>query len=64
MEAGTSVSVVAGHHELTTQRAATILGVLRPFLVRMLEDGKLAYHMVGSHRRVYLISPARIQDQS
>ena len=54
MEAGKSVSVVAEQHELTTQRAANILGVSRPFLVRMLEDGKLAFHMVGSHRRVYL----------
>lgn len=31
-----------------------MLGVSRPFLVRMLEDGKLAFHMVGSHRRLYL----------
>lgn len=54
MEAGKAVSVVAEHHELTTQRAANMLGVSRPFLVRMLEDGKLAFHMVGSHRRVYL----------
>lgn len=54
MEAGKSVSVVAEHHELTTQRAANLLGVSRPFLVRMLEEGKLAFHMVGSHRRVYL----------
>ncbi len=54
MEAGKSVSVVAEHHELTTQRAANILGVSRPFLVRILEDGRLAFHMVGSHRRVYL----------
>lgn len=54
MEAGKAVSVVAEHHELTTQRAANILGVSRPFLVRMLEAGKLPFHMVGSHRRVYL----------
>lgn len=54
MEAGKAVSVVAEHHELTTQRAANILGVSRPFLVRLLEDGKLAFHMAGSHRRVYL----------
>ncbi|WP_321477070.1 helix-turn-helix domain-containing protein [uncultured Paludibaculum sp.] len=54
MEAGKAVSVVAEQHELTTQRAANILGVSRPFLVRMLEEGKLAFHMVGSHRRVYL----------
>ena len=54
MEAGKSVSVIAEHHELTTQRAANILGVSRPFLVRILEEGKLAFHKIGSHRRVYL----------
>ncbi len=54
MEAGKAVSVVAEHQELTTQRAANILGVSRPYLVRMVEDGKLAFHIVGSHRRVYL----------
>jgi excisionase family DNA binding protein len=54
MEAGRTVSVVAENHELTTQRAANILGVSRPFLVRLLEEGKLAFHMVGTHRRVYL----------
>ena len=54
MEAGKSVSFIAEHRELTTQRAANILGVSRPFLVRILEEGKLAFPMVGSHRRVYL----------
>lgn len=55
MEAGKAVSVVAENHELTTQRAANILGVSRPFLVRLLEEGKLPFHLTGSHRRVYLI---------
>lgn len=54
MEAGKSVSVVAEHHELTTQRAANILGVSRPFFVQLLEEGKLPFHKTGSHRRVYL----------
>ena len=52
MEAGRVVSVVAESGDLTTQRAANLLGVSRPFFVRLLEDGKLAFHMVGSHRRV------------
>ena len=55
MEAGKAVSVVAENHELTTQRAANILGVSRPFLVRLLEETKVPFHMVGSHRRVYLV---------
>ena len=54
MEAGKAVSVVAEHHKRTTQRSANLLGVSRPFLVRILEGGSLAFHMAGSHRRVYL----------
>ncbi len=54
MAAGKAVSVVAENHELTTQRAANILGVSRRFLVRLLEENQLPFHKVGSHRRVYL----------
>lgn len=36
----------------TTQAAANFLGVSRQHLVDQREEGKLAYHMVGSHRRV------------
>ena len=54
MEAGKLVSVVAAHHELTTQGAANILGVSRPFLVHLLEEDKLPFHKTGSRRRVYL----------
>lgn len=54
MQAGKAVSIVPEHQQLTTQRAANLLGVSRPFMVRLLEEGKLPFHMVGSHRRVYL----------
>lgn len=54
MEAGKAVSVVAENRELTTQRAANILGFSRPFLVRLLEENQVPFHKVGSHRRVYL----------
>lgn len=54
MQAGKAVSIVPEHEELTTQRAANLLGVSRPFLVRLLEEDKLPFHMAGSHRRVYM----------
>jgi excisionase family DNA binding protein len=54
LQAGKAVSIVAEHQDLTTQRAANILGVSRPFLVRLLEEGHIPFHMVGSHRRIYL----------
>ncbi len=54
LQAGKAVSIVLEHQQITTQRAANIIGVSRPFLVGLLEGGEIPYHMVGSHRRVYL----------
>jgi len=54
LQSGNAISIVPEHRQLTTQRAANILGVSRPFLVRLVEDGDIPFHMVGPHRRIYL----------
>lgn len=52
MSQGKPISIVPVAIEVTTQKAAEILGCSRPFLVKLLEDGKIEYTKVGKHRRL------------
>ena len=54
LRAGHSVTILQSKHELTTVEASKILGVSRQFLVQVLEKGEIPFHMVGTHRRMYV----------
>ena len=52
LEGGQGVAVVPSDAQLTTQQAADMINVSRPYLIGLLESGQIEYTKVGRHRRI------------
>ena len=52
MASGATITVMTTPAEITTSTAAAMLGVSRPTVIKMIRDGALPAHKVGSHTRL------------
>jgi excisionase family DNA binding protein len=52
MAEGKSITILSSDELISTQQAAEILDFSRPHVVKLLEEGKIPYQKVGTHRRI------------
>jgi excisionase family DNA binding protein len=63
MRAGRAITVAPLAQRLTTQEAADLLGISRPTVVKLLDDGRIPFEQPGRHRRIRLDELLAYRDQ-
>lgn len=60
---GKAVAIMPKDLDVTTQEAAMFLNVSRPYLIRLLDEGKIPHHKVGTHRRIRFEDVVKYKDE-
>ncbi len=63
MAQGHTITIGTMPEELTTTAAAKLVGVSRPTLMKMIKDGEVPAHKVGTHTRLRTSDVLRLQQE-
>src|SRR5690625_5987064 len=63
MSQGKPISIIPIAAEVTTQKAAEILGCSRPYFIKLLDEGKIPFTKIGRHRRIKMADVLAYKEQ-